>query len=616
MDGDKKRYCDECDQNKKFILFCSICAQSLCIECDKRIHSKGSRKQHIRTIKDNDFNFYNSDSFCIIFFSKQAENDNITPKNSIKSFFKTYLVERANRGILTISVQDLKSFFLQKFNLSGKQSEEFIHKEVAAKTFQLRSAIYDKEGEKYLVSLTLSSVSVESIVWVIRSIRNDLMQPTDCLIKSRLKECFGLKISCKEWRTFVHDLKTDFSLLDKMNKFKEQFGEIFIGEEVEGNTLLLLKDENWVYEDSVTIDSNCEMFTCFLSFIEMYLNSNVEGISGGKYGCAMLAKSLGPALLKTLSLGRIFGFVNLAIKQQIIVHNKVYIVLNKNKCSIQKNQMDSLSNLQQQVINLLIQSPSQGVALAQLQTLFYNKYNTQIEFGRYGFLKLKEFLKTMEDRVILEIVERDQVKVILRQKFLNPDELLKTSTQSLRQISPESIPQNFEFFNYTVDHFIGNSKARIMNILTQNKGEVEVGRLEKLFEEQTKRVFNPPSFNVENFLDFILTYFQNAIKVVISRDKLTGKKIMLAQILFQCFPNTKTPLNDIVSSFNPLNYYQNRNNSECQGFEFQVISPICSSMTMDALLVAQEDQTNESIEPLFDFESLRRFNKLLDPQDD
>lgn len=48
-------------------------------------------------------------------------------------------------------------------------------------------------------SLSLKHFSIETLVWVLKSISLDNMEPNHILIMSRLKEAFGIKINQDEF---------------------------------------------------------------------------------------------------------------------------------------------------------------------------------------------------------------------------------------------------------------------------------------------------------------------------------------------------------------------------------------------------------------------------------
>jgi len=58
----------------------------------------------------------------------------------------------------------------------------------------------------FFVSLRLTTISLQSIVWIIQSIKKDLMTPTEKLIFSRIKECYGIKMTQYYWNCIMQYL--------------------------------------------------------------------------------------------------------------------------------------------------------------------------------------------------------------------------------------------------------------------------------------------------------------------------------------------------------------------------------------------------------------------------
>lgn len=54
-----------------------------------------------------------------------------------------------------------------------------------------------------MISLQLEYLSLQSLVWTIKSIKLDLMTPTEKLILCRIKECFALKLTPKSWEMIL-----------------------------------------------------------------------------------------------------------------------------------------------------------------------------------------------------------------------------------------------------------------------------------------------------------------------------------------------------------------------------------------------------------------------------
>jgi len=51
--------------------------------------------------------------------------------------------------------------------------------------------------------ILLDNLTIESLIWVVKSIKNDSMTPTEKLIQSRIKESYGLKIDPVQWKQIV-----------------------------------------------------------------------------------------------------------------------------------------------------------------------------------------------------------------------------------------------------------------------------------------------------------------------------------------------------------------------------------------------------------------------------
>jgi hypothetical protein len=149
---------------------------------------------------------------------------------------------------------------------------------------------------------------VESLVWVIRSIKLDLMTPGEKLILSRIKESFDIKLHSKFWQTIINYLS---SPKDQSEYEKGIYGftlpKIIINRNAE-EIQLLLKGEEWVFEDQEKLDESSEVWKDFVQFLMEYFEESTS-IPGGRYGCVQFVKTLGPENLKATSLGRLSLYV-------------------------------------------------------------------------------------------------------------------------------------------------------------------------------------------------------------------------------------------------------------------------------------------------------------------
>jgi hypothetical protein len=58
-----------------------------------------------------------------------------------------------------------------------------------------------------LISLNLRVMTYQSLQWVILSLRNDEMTPSEKGLQSRIKEAFGLKLDAQVWEMLMSSIK-------------------------------------------------------------------------------------------------------------------------------------------------------------------------------------------------------------------------------------------------------------------------------------------------------------------------------------------------------------------------------------------------------------------------
>ena len=61
------------------------------------------------------------------------------------------------------------------------------------------------------VSLKLESISRESLLWVISTLKRDEMTPSERVIQSRIKEAFGLKMAPEVWESIISMMEEETS---------------------------------------------------------------------------------------------------------------------------------------------------------------------------------------------------------------------------------------------------------------------------------------------------------------------------------------------------------------------------------------------------------------------
>ena len=150
------------------------------------------------------------------------------------------------------------------------------------------------------VSLKIKEFSLESLNWVLASLRSDEMTPFETAIKNRIKEAFLLKIEASHWSSILDAIvvssstKLSFKLVE-VAEDQTDFQDSYV--------IYLAKEEPWYGVDSslsgVSIDP--VLYGLTKDFLRVYFNhesgdsydeafvdlidDEVRAIPGGRYGC-------------------------------------------------------------------------------------------------------------------------------------------------------------------------------------------------------------------------------------------------------------------------------------------------------------------------------------------
>lgn len=105
-------------------------------------------------------------------------------------------------------------------------------------------------------ALEISYLSFESLIWVIRSIKLDMMTPGEKLILSRIKECFDIKLHSKFWQSILNYIgSSKYQVEYERGSFGFNLPKILLNRTSE-EAQLTLKGEEWVFEDQEKLDEN------------------------------------------------------------------------------------------------------------------------------------------------------------------------------------------------------------------------------------------------------------------------------------------------------------------------------------------------------------------------
>ncbi len=122
------------------------------------------------------------------------------------------------------------------------------------KVFLKSIRAFGEETAMEHVSLRLKSISLESLHFVLNSIRMDRMQPNEILIHSRIKEYFGLKICMKEWKKFFEEIYENNQFLENINSFEGILERLCVDMSPEGKIIIYPEGKKWSFDDLMEVE--------------------------------------------------------------------------------------------------------------------------------------------------------------------------------------------------------------------------------------------------------------------------------------------------------------------------------------------------------------------------
>lgn len=112
--------------------------------------------------------------------------------------------QKAAEGHLMIESNDLKAF-------TGEGTDFFTQCETMGIIHKIeRQFGYQKQVLYYCLKLEV--ISLESIIWCLRSLKSDEMTPNEKAIQSRIKEAFSYKVSNRLWDKIMESIKNNSKL--------------------------------------------------------------------------------------------------------------------------------------------------------------------------------------------------------------------------------------------------------------------------------------------------------------------------------------------------------------------------------------------------------------------
>jgi len=426
--------------------------------------------------------------------NQQYKNVEVFGSLKISHFLQREMMKYADRGELLISTEEFSLMYGATFyNKFQKDLNETIQKAEEAKLIHITTRKFLDKDPMHFIGLLLDEITIESLSWAIKSIKIDLMTPTEKLILSRIKECYGLKIEQTRWKEIL-----DYIMLTQKDKAFPLETEKVLDPATQVETYVIyIKGDEWVPEDQGYVNLQSEEWKAFIKFmddfykdeeqkaptqelpkkstfwsssVENVLNRKKEGagsapeeakaIPGGRYGCAQFVKSCGPEILRRLSIGKLTLFVQEAINKGLLKYERTLLVKNHPNESILHALTDGNFNVNyaqdpalakktklvkriKDIILNIIGENREGVSLAQIPLLLRRKLGFSVNFQDLGFPKLKNFITTaMADMVKIESSGANHSFAVLKEPLKKKPSMMPS--QATQPMLPKQYPKAFQ----------------------------------------------------------------------------------------------------------------------------------------------------------------------------
>ena len=122
-------------------------------------------------------------------------------EDSLEITMISYLRQQAAEGVIIHELDDLAFRMKKFFDISLKSAHDLI--EAGVQLGRLNCQKKKIGNELTLISLKIEKIDAESLIWVLRSLKNDQMIPTEKAIQSRIKEVLDLKVTNSQWGNIV-----------------------------------------------------------------------------------------------------------------------------------------------------------------------------------------------------------------------------------------------------------------------------------------------------------------------------------------------------------------------------------------------------------------------------
>lgn len=348
----------------------------------------------------------------------------------------TFLKELADSGQIMHESGWLCKSYAQRSRISVNESTNIIKEVQDLGHVHITERTFCDLKTTFFTSLKIDSLSFESLLWALRSLKADEMLPTERAVQSRIKEGFEYKVSTIEWSSLLevckatnkhtHTKSAPEQVTTNYSLFSSQISgystnQMFIIKDVTDPVtkqkifVIYPKGEEWesidqyIKEGDILGIKGTGDWEAFVEFLTEYFSACEPGddsraIPGGRYGCAQFLKYCGNQILRKCSLGKLSYMVQLSIDEDLLRYHKTLLIwtpMNPKPVADTENN-EKLAIIQAKIVEVLKENKD-GMSLAQLPLYVKRKLNFPLNIAELGFAKLKDLLLTLP---VVEIEQR------------------------------------------------------------------------------------------------------------------------------------------------------------------------------------------------------------------
>lgn len=350
-----------------------------------------------------------------------------------------FLKSSAENGILTFEYSDFVSITSDHLQIPREHVEELIKYLDEFKLLQLIEKQFTVFNKLKTVSMRISQMNCEVLMWIVKSLKIDEMLPSERAIIARAKEAFDYKPSTEEWSDILSTCSgaqpqtyrskssnSSFSLFSSTSeeekfrfRVKKYKDPIFNSE----THLIYPIDQKWMSYDKYLKSGDIlhikptRDWSEFTSYFFTYFSTGSyedKAIPGGRYGCAQFLKHFAIKRLKELSVGKLNYIVQLAIDEDLLRYQKNLLVWTSClKVGGESEKNGKILKINQSLFSILGKYKD-GVSLAQLPGVLNSYIDFHLDLQELGYAKLKDLVLSVPGIQIIKKANKHQFAVLTK----------------------------------------------------------------------------------------------------------------------------------------------------------------------------------------------------------